>query len=340
MFGLKLTEYDHQVYREQLADFLPARLVDAHAHIWKEAFVENPQGRGCVTWVSRVACECTAEDLLRTYEQLFPGKTVTPVLMGYPLADLQKANAYARACGEKYMLPTLLCTAWDTPPEQIRQALTTGGFAGIKPYLSNAPDYIPPAELRIFDFLPHSHLRVADELGAAVLLHIPRPQRLKDPVNLAQMMEIDRLYPNAKVIVAHVGRAYTEGDLAGAFDVLRHSKNLLFDFSASTLGQAMIACIEAVGPGRVLFGSDMPITKMRMYRVAEGGTYKNVVPRGLYGDVSGDINMKESDEAGITVFLYEELLAFRRAARALRLSANEVEEILCGNALRLFNINI
>lgn len=38
------------------------------------------------------------------------------------------------------------------------------------------------------------------------MLHIPRDGRLKDPVNLAQMMEIEEKYPKVKLIIAHVGR--------------------------------------------------------------------------------------------------------------------------------------
>lgn len=335
MFGVELTDYDRQVFRS-LADFLPKEIVDVHAHIWKKEFVTNPEGRGLVTWTNRVAEDCTIEDLLQTYTDLFEEKAVTPVLLGMPTAELDQTNAYTAECGGKYGYPTLFCTAHDTPAEAVWKALTSGGFAGLKPYLSNAAAYIPPHEIRIFDFLPHEHLEIADALGAVVMLHIARPERLKDPVNIAQLMEIDHRYPRAKVVVAHVGRAYIEEDLGDAFDILRYSENLLFDFSANTLDRAMEACIRAVGPRRVLFGSDLPISKMRMYRISEDGIYKNVVPRGLYGDVSGDKNMKESDEKNITLFIYEELLAFRRAAERLGLNQNDIEDIFCNNAKKLF----
>lgn len=75
-------------------------------------------------------------------------------------------------------------------------------------------------------------------------------------------MEIDQRYPNAKVIVAHIGRAYTPESLGNAFDTLRNSQNLYFDFTATTYDPAMTACINAVGTKRFMFGSDMPITKM------------------------------------------------------------------------------
>ena len=179
-----------------------------------------------------------------------------------------------------------------------------------------------------------------DEVGGIVMLHIPRAGRLRDPVNLAQLVEIDRKYPRAKVIVAHVGRAYCPEDIGEAMSILKNTKNLMFDFSANTLDLAMEKCIEAVGTKRVMFGSDMPYTKMRMYRICESGNYVNVVPRGLYGDVSGDSHMRETDESDITLFMYEELLAFRRAALRLGLTQDDINDIMYNNASEYFGIEL
>jgi hypothetical protein len=77
---------------------------------------------------------------------------------------------------------------------------------------------------------------------------------------------------------------------------------------------------------------------MRMRRVCEEGTYVNLVPPGLYGDVSGDPHLREvSAEEGprLTFFLYEEILAFRQAAERTGLGPGDIEDVFCGNALRL-----
>ena len=178
-------------------------------------------------------------------------------------------------------------------------------------------------------------LELMNELGGTVMLHIARNGRLKDPVNLAQMMEIDEKYPNAKVIIAHIGRAYSPEDIGNAFDILKNSKHLTFDFTANTLDVAMIECIKAVGTKRVMFGSDMPITKMRMYRVSENGNYINVVPRGLYGDVSSDPHMRETDEKDVTFMIYEQILALKRVAIDMKLSDKQIEDIMFLNAKKL-----
>jgi predicted TIM-barrel fold metal-dependent hydrolase len=192
--------------------------------------------------------------------------------------------------------------------------------------------------VRIYDFFPRHQLAVCDRNRWIVMLHIPRDGRLKDRCNLAQMREIDRDFPAAQVIVAHVGRAYIDSDMEGSFEALAGTKNLAFDFSANTNDHVFEALLRCVGPKRVCFGSDMPILRMRMRRIEKDGRYVNLVPRGLYGDVSADKNMGEVDGAeadALTFFLYEELDAFRRAAGRVGLNRGDLEDVFRNNAARL-----
>ena len=113
---------------------------------------------------------------------------------------------------------------------------------------------------------------------------------------------------------------------------------MLFDFSANTNETVFRKLIDAVGPSRILFGSDLPIVRMRMRRIQEDGRYINIVPDGLYGDVSGDPNMRTatgSEAAQLSFFLYEEIDAFRRAADATGLGAQAIQNIFYNNAASL-----
>jgi hypothetical protein len=191
---------------------------------------------------------------------------------------------------------------------------------------------------KLADFLPHAHLEVADRHGWMLLLHIPRPGRLRDRINLAQMLEIEERYPNLHLIIAHIGRAYCPEDVGDAFEALKPSKRMVFDFSANTSPHVMEGALRAFGPQRLVFGSDMPISRMRMRRICENGVYVNLVPRGLYGDVSDDPHLREvsaEEGARLSFFLYEQLYAFRRAAEVVGLSRMELEDVFCNTAVRI-----
>jgi predicted TIM-barrel fold metal-dependent hydrolase len=340
----EVNDLDRRVYNEELADFLPDRLIDIHTHVWLDRHKAKApeQVRRTVSWPALVAAENPIEDLEETYRLMFPGKTVTPLIFSSIKRedDYEAMNRYIAECGARRGVPTLVYAFPEWSAEELLARILTGRHLGVKVYLNLCPSYIPQAEIRIYDFIPPHQLELLDRHGMILMLHIPRHGRLGDPVNLAQMLEIEERYPRLRVIYAHIGRAYCPEDFGQAFELLKGTRNLVLDFSATTQEEAMYRSLEAVGPERVLFGSDLPILRMRMRRVCEGGRYVNIVPKGLYGDVSADPNMREADaaESGqLTFFMYEELRAFKRAAGRIGLGRKELERIFHGNAHDMIN---
>lgn len=340
LFDIK--EVDNKFYCERLRDFLPEKIIDIHTHVWLDSMVAHTTDElaKVVSWPSKVAKENSIEDLLETYRLLFPGKLVSPMLFANIIDknSLDKMNAYVTQCAQKHSLPSLAVTRPDWDAEEFENIVKQGGFLGAKVYLTFSADYIPTNEIRIFDYLPHHQLEVLNRRGWIVMLHIPRDKRLRDPLNLAQMLEIEKRYPNIKVIIAHVGRAYCPEDIGDAFEVLASTKNMMFDISANTNAEVFEKLIKAVGPKRILFGSDLPITRMRMKRICENGNYINLVAKEAYGDVSDDKNMREvvNDEAEqLSFFMYEEIDAFRRAAEKVGLTDNDIEDVFYENAHKI-----
>jgi len=337
---LKIGPVDKTFYEEHLG-FLPPKVIDIHTHVWSKSFrqLSSVPPRG-PTWPNRVAEENPVEDLLQTYRLMFPQQAVTSVIFGAAtgLYDLERNNRYVSQVAKQYHLPSLLVTTPEWSAKELERQAVEGGFIGLKPYHEFAPPHIPSDDITIFDFLPRHHLEVADAHGWIVMLHIPRRARLKDPVNLEGMLEIEHRYPGVQLVIAHIGRAYCPEDVGDAFTVLREAKKMLFDFSANTNAWVMERLLRAVGPKRVVFGSDLPIVRMRMRRICENGLYVNLVPPGLYGNVGDDPHMREVDEETgrkLSFFLYEELLAFRQAADAVGLSAEDVADVMYNNAAGL-----
>jgi len=347
--------YDRKIYEEQIRDFLPDKIIDIHTHIWLKSLQPplqarfNPMFPGLgpgevlrqVTWPARVAEDNSVEDLQETYRLMFPGKEVTPLIFTSPRRDTVKAlNAYVHDCAARTGYPALYYSMPEESGDELEARIREGGFLGIKSYLSFSPGYLPEKEIRIFDFFPRDQLKKMDEMGAIVMLHIPRDGRLRDPVNLNQILEIKRDFPNIRLIIAHVGRAYTRQDVGDAFEVLSACGDLMFDFSANCCDFAIEALLRHAGPDHAMFGSDMPILRMRTHRIEENGWYVNLIPPGLYGDTSEDRHLREvsAEEAEkITFFMYEEILSVKRAAEKLGFTKADVEKIFYSNAKKLID---
>ena len=336
MFGFELTDYDKKVYEEEINPFLPKNIIDVHTHVYTTA--SKKPSKGPKYWPSRVAEDNSIEDINQTYADLFPNQKVVPVIFGNPGGYLDVANAYCSEKSKEFGYPALFLSHYNDSAEFLEEQVIKGGFQGLKPYLNSCKAGVVGKDAEIYDFLPPEHLKVADKYGWKIILHISRVDRLKDPKNIKTLMEIEQKYPNVKLIVAHIGRAYAPEDLGNAFDTLKHTKNMMFDFCANTLPEATETCINAVGTKRIFFGSDLPIAKMRMYRIVENGYYINVVPRGLYGDVSNAEHMRETDEKNVTNFMYEIIRGFKKTVNKLGLTKADVEDIMCNNAAKLFNV--
>ena len=339
----EVKEVDREFYEKRLQHWLPDKIIDIHTHVWLKNFNKrkDPGAKSrTVSWPSMVADQNPVEHLAETYKLMFPGKSVTPLMFTSLVSEnkLDEANDYVARASLENKFPALIFShpRWDG--NELLRRIRKGGFLGAKSYLSLAPPYLPAKEIRIFDFFPRHQLEVLNKHGMLMMLHIPRDGRLRDPVNLGQMLEIEERYRNIRLIVAHVGRAYCPEDIGDAFKVLAKTRNMCFDFSANTNAETFRQLLETVGPKRVLFGSDLPILRMRTRRICENGFYVNLVPKGLYGDVSGDRHMREvsgQEAERLTFFMYEELDAFRRAAHAVKLSARDVEDVFYNNARRL-----
>jgi uncharacterized protein len=337
LFDVK--EADTHCYANKLRDRLPSRIIDCHTHV--RTIPSSQAGTGkdtrLVSWPSLVAETNPIEDLMETYRLMFPDRQVTPLIFSgvQPIDRIDDLNACTLEAAGRTGVPSLLYVHPGMKPELLEQRLKAEGRQGIKVYLNNAPSYLPKDEIRIFDFLPPAHLEVVDSLGLIVMLHIPRSARLRDPVNIAQILEIEERYQNLHLVLAHVGRAYCREDVGGALEALSATERLVLDVSANTNAWVFARAIEALGPKRLLFGSDLPIARMRMRRICENGTYINIVPKGLYGDVSADKNMREvdGDEAErLTFFLYEEIKAILAAADETGLRESDLEDLFYNNA--------
>ena len=148
---------DREFYAKRLRDWLPARIIDAHTHVWLKQFKERKKPgmkSRTVSWPSMVADDNPVEDLIETYRLMFPGKSVTPLVFASLAGPkhFDAANDYVGQVAHRHKLPALIFSDPRWTAFDLEDRIRGGGFLGIKSYLTMSPAYLPTAEIRIFDF--------------------------------------------------------------------------------------------------------------------------------------------------------------------------------------------
>jgi uncharacterized protein len=284
-------------------------------------------------WALEVGIEQSWADLRNTYSTLFPNQEVHALTFGGVFQETYVGRNNDYILEGTQDAANLACGLMVTKPEWDAQVIKDGltaGFIGIKPY----PDLATQScsEPGIYDFLPKSHLAVLNEASGILMLHLPRAGRLADPDNIRELLEISKDYPYIKVIVAHIGRSFCLPTAQAGLPQVVNRTGILFDTSANLNSDVFRFALDTIGPDRILFGSDLPITIMRGVREHVGDKYIN------YTDApySWNNNRKSAEEESeYTYFVYEELRAIIRAVEQGGFGKEAMEKIMHSNAEHL-----
>lgn len=334
------TDVDRRFWDEHLEDWVPRRVFDAHIHVNEPEFrvEEMTDQKRRQYWVNEVAEPIGAADAERCHGLVFPGRQFSCLAFGMPMLeyDIDASNARLQEDCRNHGWYRLAVTRPQWPAERVARELDMPGVVGVKVYYALI-DQDPVSrdkylEASIFDFLPHHQLEVLDQRGAWVTLHVPRAGRLAHPDNIAEVRQLRRRYPRVKVILAHLGRSYTLPHAEAALPPLADDEGLYFDISAVLNPDVLRLALSAIGPGRIVYGSDNPILYMRGRQQWDGGNYRN---RTSYPFHFNQQRESPEIESQYTLYLYEALRALRLACDKLGLGRDDVEAIFAGNALRL-----
>jgi predicted TIM-barrel fold metal-dependent hydrolase len=304
---------DRIIYRDELADWLPDRIFDVHTHAWLPEHCLRPISEERVGLVFE-AESVSFEQLEEAYELLFPGKTVEYLVFGMPLTviDREANNAYIAGEIDNRRVHGLYVPALDDDAEALWARIRAGRFAGFKPYLS----YVTWKDLeaiRVIDYVTEAQLEVAHAHGLIIMLHVPRNTRLADPETLRDLEWIAARYPRANVILAHGGRAYSADLIERALKVVAHLPNMYFDLSNVQSHDVIAAILAAMPPGRVMYGSDLPVATVRGYLFMLNGQRVTITRKPFPWSISS----VQPGQLRCTFMGYEQIRATKRACQSL-----------------------
>lgn len=320
-----------KIFREELDGFLPDRILDFHVHIINQEALPEGQSYSCA---GHAAGKYDFDDLVEDSPDIYPDRDVYAVCFGFPKVEYNReANDryVAGHCDGKRFFPLRLFDPHETDPAAVRKDLVERGFLGIKPYL----DYVrkdDPNDVEIREMLPEWIMEIVDELGLIVMLHIPRAQRLADPLNQEQVVMLSERYPNAKLVLAHVGRAYFLKNVVGNLANLKRLPNVWYDLAMLNNWEVLEHLFGTVPAEKILYGTDIPIALAPGKSVEINDQYTYVTPMPW--------ELSISDEHGklvFTSFLYEELRAIRKAVERAGKGEDFVRGIFFENGMKLLN---
>ena len=330
----RLNDVDHEFYEKHLSGFLPPRMFDFHVHVGEPRhFQPLSLQRLRANWALECGYILPFDDLRDAYRHLFPGAEVSQLCFGFPIqeARLPALNGYVAEHIAKKEAFGLYISEPGEDADALRRNLIEGRFSGLKPY----PDLVrgkAEAEISIFDYVPKSHMAAVEGLGLILLLHLPRPGRLKDPANIAELKEIAREFPKLKLVIAHVGRSYCLSFAKEGMPQLSDCPNFFYDIAAVLNPDVLEFTLREVGAKRILWGSDFPILFLRGRQEWRGDRYVNFTPQTFMWNVE---RRPPEEEARYTLYVYEQLRALREACERVGASRGDVEGVMYSNAMDL-----
>ena len=333
---LKLEALDRRIWEEELSDFVPTRIFDAHCHLYRREFDLNYQdaqtsGRDFTT--ETVWRDCDLQ-IVRTAESVaLPGRTITRLAFPFPFrrCDFERSNQFIAAeIAAEPGSAALMLVEPAMSAELVEKTILQHRLLGLKPYrrycLTEVGGTFTPTgiECRIRDFLPEHQIAVADHYGLLIMLHVGLRRSFADPRNIDDLVNLTKKYPRAKWILAHGARSFAPFPIEKAAPRLRGIPNVWYEVSAVCVMESFDALFEGVEIDRIMYGADSGDVGFGRGKIV------------FYGQSWGDLTPRTNNLGGeLTFFLYEQLRAMRKAALRHGLNQTQLENIFFTTANRL-----
>jgi glutamate-1-semialdehyde 2,1-aminomutase len=320
---------EREFFDRHLRSFVPPGSFDAHAHLYRRAdalplfppHLEDAQHNvGIDRWEH--ALDAWMGDRRPTAGLFF----AVPKKDGdRPAANRFEIEEVRKRPGNR----GLLLIAPGDDPAAVEAEVDHQNWAGFKVYHVYAarPDTF---EAETGEFLPEWAWEIAHDRDLAIMLHLVRARALSDPHNQTYIREHCLKYPGARLILAHAARGFNGAHTAEGIGGLRGLDNVYFDTSAACEPEAMAAIARATGTGRLMFGTDFPVSEMvgRAVNLGDGFFW-------LYAE---NVDWRTANLGRPRLVGIESLLAVQRACRDLRLTDSDVERIFVTNAREMLGV--
>ena len=314
-------------FERELASFVPDRLFDAHAHLWHTDFcpVASPAGLPATVGLN---------DYRAAMADLFPGRYVGGWFLPKPflregVLPAQVGAWQAESLRGQQDCPGAYLVRPGDDAEQVRETARRLGLRGFKCYHSFAAKN-PTWEADIPDYLPEALVRVADEEGWAITLHLVKARAVADPANLHWIRHYCQRYPRMTLILAHSARGFQPAHNLEGLPKLADLPNLYFDASANCEPVAHEAILRICGADRLLAGTD--------FGLASHDRGRSVAVADTFLWLTAETPVWDAKHTRIhpVPIVYEHFRSLKWACWSARLTDRQIEDVFWNNAARVF----
>jgi predicted TIM-barrel fold metal-dependent hydrolase len=323
-------------------------IVDSHTHIYKNSEGKVKKRKTITMTYGRFP----VERLLKIEQKLYAGFGIKARRVSFGLPNYavnpQEHNRYVLAESKKdsTITPLALVTPKMTLAEI--QRLVKHGFKGFKPY----PEFSNKRVTSIFDYVPPNLIRVANQTGKPIILHISH--EIPSSKIVLEIKKLSNLMPNSKIVLAHMGETFLNKSIQHKlYPEIKNLKNVFVDTSMCGYPQLFELAIRTLGPSRILYGSDAPFylshstlipydgKRMRNTTQPHGRDFVEVT-REKFQWVDPKIRetISREERAQIPRILEWQVQGLYSSLEKLykqkRISSQQIRQILGGNALKIF----
>lgn len=330
------SNFDRTIWERELEGFVPERVIDAHTHIWNEAYALDHADSS----KSILRLNVSVSELHNWSRTIFPGRKLGYIALPTPLPDIDMvghnewiAREVSRstdpgfAWGEGVEAPLLVKAGMlihpDFTADYVVSHVRRWGLKVLKPYRAFAKN---PANARIRDFFPESIMEAANELGLVVVLHLSKMGGPADEDNIHDLQMYTSSFPNIRWQLAHCVRGFNPVHLEESVQCYADMDTVWVDTSAVNDAYAHYLIFRYFDRKRIVFGSD---------NVAAGSYRGKYITFGNGWKAFSEKGSLEHCDSSCTFVIYEQLRSQKQAAIMAGLSSTEIQAVFYDNAITL-----
>lgn len=313
-----ITEFDKEIWYEELEDFVPEKIFDAHAHLWHNDYATTKSPY----------INTTFEALDKFSKTIFPNREIDYLLLATPLPGTDLKGYFDFMGREIAKSPSKIGSTIVTPEmtaADLENIIKKYHFSGLKPYRLFAKD---PANCRIMDYLPEEMIEIADEYKLCITMHMSRFDGIADPDNLADFQYFTKKYKNVRWILAHCARAFNPFTLEKNIFVLRDMPNIYYDTSAVCDSRTHYLLFKHEDKSRLMFGTD---------NIDAGGVHAKYITWGKGWQFFPGMDVPHC-RPDATLVCYENLRSTKQAADMAGITTDELNNFFYNNAKNFFGL--